>query len=147
MLTAAAWTAAGVLALLAALHLHWAASGRSVPLAVIPERDGHPLLRPGPLACAAVALLLSLAGLLAVAAEGSLDVGPIPQPLVRAACGVAGAAFLLRAAGDLEWVGFFKSVTGTRFAALDTRVYSPLSLALGLLLLACALFGRAETVP
>ena len=133
-----AWTVAVVLALLAALHLHWAAGGRSGWIAAIPEREGKPLFTPGPLACAAVALLLSLAGLLALGAVEALDLGPLPQPLVRAGAGLSGAVLVLRAVGDFRWIGFFKRRATTRFARLDTRVYSPLSLALGAGLLACA---------
>jgi hypothetical protein len=38
----------------------------------------------------------------------------------------------LRAIGDFHLIGFFKRVRGTRFASLDTAVYSPLCLALAL---------------
>jgi hypothetical protein len=33
---------------------------------------------------------------------------------------------LARAVGDFRYVGFFKRVRDSRFATLDTRVYSPL---------------------
>ena len=133
-----AWSVAVVLALLAALHLYWGAGGHKGSLAAIPEREGKPLFTPGPLACVAVALLLSLAGLFGLGAVGVLDLRALPQPLMRAGAGLAGAVLLLRAVGDFRWVGFFKRRTGTRFAALDDRVYSPLCLALGAGLLACA---------
>jgi hypothetical protein len=38
----------------------------------------------------------------------------------------------VRAIGDFNYVGFFKRRRGTRFAHLDTRLYSPLALGLGL---------------
>jgi hypothetical protein len=37
---------------------------------------------------------------------------------------------LARAMGDFNYVGFFKRVRGTRFARMDTLLYSPLCLAL-----------------
>jgi catechol 2,3-dioxygenase-like lactoylglutathione lyase family enzyme len=40
--------------------------------------------------------------------------------------------FLLRAVGDFRLVGFFKRVRGTPFARWDTRLFSPLCVALGL---------------
>ena len=43
-----------------------------------------------------------------------------------------------RASGDSELVGFFKEVKGSRFARLDTWVYSPLCVVLGAGLLAVA---------
>jgi hypothetical protein len=36
------------------------------------------------------------------------------------------AVFGLRAIGDFRYLGFFKRVTGTRFARADTLIYSPL---------------------
>jgi hypothetical protein len=38
---------------------------------------------------------------------------------------------LLRAVGEFRYVGLFKRVRGTKFAVLDTFVYSPLCLLLG----------------
>ena len=112
LLNPIAWCLAVVFGGLAALHLSWARGSSSSRgyLAALPTRaDGQPLFLPGPLACAAVALLLSLAGLLAIGAEGSLDLGPLPQALVRALAGAAGGVLLLRAVGDFRWGGFFKS--------------------------------------
>jgi hypothetical protein len=37
-----------------------------------------------------------------------------------------------RAVGDFNYIGFFKRRRTTAFAGLDTRLYSPLALALGL---------------
>lgn len=49
-------------------------------------------------------------------------------------------ALLLRAVGDFRSMGLFKPAADTAFARLDTLVYSPLSLVLGLV---CALVGLA----
>jgi hypothetical protein len=53
---------------------------------------------------------------------------------------ISAIALLLfaRAIGDSELVGFFKEVKGSRFARLDTWVYSPLCVVLGAGLLAVA---------
>ena len=40
------------------------------------------------------------------------------------------APVLMRAIGDFRYVGFFKRVRGSRFARMDTTLYSPLCLAL-----------------
>lgn len=47
-------------------------------------------------------------------------------------------AMLLRAVGHFRLVGFFKKITGSRFARLDTMLFSPLCMALGLGLSAVA---------
>ncbi|WP_423856182.1 DUF3995 domain-containing protein [Acidithiobacillus ferrianus] len=41
--------------------------------------------------------------------------------------------------GDFRLVGFFKTVTGTRFARLDSTVFSPLCLAMaiGIFVIGC----------
>jgi hypothetical protein len=46
----------------------------------------------------------------------------------------------LRAIGEFRYVGLFKRVRESRFAALDTRVYTPLCVAL-----AAAVFYLAAT--
>jgi hypothetical protein len=39
---------------------------------------------------------------------------------------------LARAVGDFRLVGFFKTVRGSTFARMDTRLYSPLCVLLGI---------------
>jgi len=41
--------------------------------------------------------------------------------------------FAARAVGDFKYMGFFKSVKGTKFALWDTRMYSPLNVVLSVL--------------
>jgi hypothetical protein len=109
---------AAMFALLALLHFYWAVRGVSSNSAAIPEINGAPAFRPGKAATAAVGVVL-----LGTAAIVLLAVTPL----------VAGAAavMILRAIGDFRLVGFFKRVRGSRFARMDTRLYSPLCLALG----------------
>ncbi len=47
-------------------------------------------------------------------------------------CAGLALVLLLRAVGDFRYVGFFKSVGGTRFATMDTWCYSPVCLALSI---------------
>ena len=44
----------------------------------------------------------------------------------------AGGRPVGRAIGDFKYVGFFKRVRGSKFARMDTLVYSPLCLLLAL---------------
>ncbi len=120
-----------VLVSLSALHVYWALGGRFSSAAAVPEVHGAPAFTPGPVATLAVALLL-MAAALVCAGEGEL--GGIPKSgLTRLGVWVLAVLFALRAVGDFRLVGFFKRVRGTRFAVLDSRVYSPLCAAISAL--------------
>jgi len=121
-----------VFAGLAGLHVYWAFGGHRGRKGAIPEVDGKPLFRPGRAGTLVVAVLLAAAGALVL---GRAAVGPriLPVPPILGLWGTWGvaAALIGRAIGDFNYVGFFKRRKATRFAELDTRLYSPLALALG----------------
>jgi hypothetical protein len=127
-----AWLTASVFAGLSALHVYWAAGGRRGAGVVVPERlDGRPTFQPGPIGTLVVAALLLFSAML-VLERAAVGPGVIPARLTLWATWGLAAVLTLRAIGDFKHVGFFKRRRGTRFAALDTRVFSPLALALGL---------------
>ena len=110
---------------IAALHAYWAAGGRFAKAAAIPERDGRPVLKPRSATTLLVALcLMGAAGLIAIRAR--LVAAPAVGHLAYPATWALAALFALRAIGDFRYVGFFKRIRGTRFARLDTTIYSPL---------------------
>lgn len=120
-------TAFGALAL---LHIYWAWGGRAGVQKVIPTREGEPVIVPGPLASATVALLLGgLAGLSMVLSMPELLIEA--KPFASYAGFVAGAVLVLRSVGDFRYVGFFKRVRGSTFATYDSRFYSPFCLVAG----------------
>lgn len=135
--------ALAIIAFAAAFHLHWAFGGKLGYSVSLPQRpDGTPVMahrlpwwRP-----AAAAVALGLAGLawLLLAHAGHLPL-PLAPGLTRAALLATGLAFVARALVPNLYVGFFKSLRTTRWARFDTRLYSPLFLLLGLLLIAQAL--------
>ncbi|MES2820827.1 MAG: DUF3995 domain-containing protein [Pseudomonadota bacterium] len=124
---------------LAALHLYWALGGRALKLGAVPQVAGRPAFVPSPVMTLAVALALSICALLVAGTVGWLPI-PIPQGFFCALLVALALVFLARAIGDFRLVGFFKKVHDSPFAYLDTRVFSPLCLAiaLGLLLVAVA---------
>lgn len=134
--------ALAIIAFAAAFHLHWALGGRLGYSVSLPQRpDGAPVMahrlpwwRP---AAGAVALGLVALALLLLADSGRLSL-PIPEGLVGGALLVTGGAFVARALVPNRYVGFFKSIRDTRWARYDSRLYSPLFLLLGLLLVAQA---------
>lgn len=134
-----AGAAAGmILAILAMLHVYWAAGGKIGKTAAVPTRDDKPLFAPTPFTTIIVAL-----GLFAMAALNAVRIGWIAAPgnsrFVRAGLWLTAAIFLLRAVGDFRYVGFFKRHRDSRFARLDTRLYSPLCLLLACLIIMSAI--------
>jgi uncharacterized protein DUF3995 len=121
--------AVAALLAIAGLHVYWAAGGTRGATAAVPAREGQPLFRPTRAATLLVAFLLLLGAALLTARLGVF--GRLePEWFFRAGAWALAGVFLARAIGDFRWVGFFKRPAGTRFAALDTALYSPLCLAI-----------------
>jgi hypothetical protein len=144
MVAITAWIVVGTLAAIGALHIYWALRGTAGNVtagnSVVPEVGGRPAFTPGPASTLGVAALLAIAAAL-VALQGKLFViGGLSPALIRV--GALGVAVVLaaRGVGDFRLVGLFKRVRGTRFARLDSRVYSPLcfALAAGIVVVATA---------
>jgi hypothetical protein len=123
-----------ILSVLGLLHVYWALWWKRVSTATVPEIDGRPAFRPSRLGTLAVALALFIAAAV-VAFAGRLWVDPLPPPLGRLLMFALGALFVARAVGDFRLLGLFKRPVASRFARLDTWVYSPLCLLLGLAVL------------
>ncbi|WLH37844.1 DUF3995 domain-containing protein [Pseudomonas sp. FP2196] len=131
-------------AVIALMHVYWALGGQWAAVAAVPQvpvegfvKTVRPAFKPSGWITLVVA-----AGLLAIAALVCLRVGwGLPLVHHKALQWVISAIALLmfaRAIGDSNLVGFFKEVKGSRFARLDTWVYSPLCAVLGAGLLAVA---------
>ena len=95
----------------------------------VPSAAGKPLFVPSAKATVAVGVVLVLfAGL--VAATGGIVALGLPSVLLVWLSYALAAGLLARAVGEFKYLGFFKRVRGSRFATLDTFVYSPLCLLL-----------------
>jgi hypothetical protein len=125
--------AAIILAVLALIHVYWAAGGALGKSSAIPTRDGKQIFTPTPFTTILVALAL-----FAMATLNAIRIGWIAAPgmanITRPGLWLVGAIFLLRAIGDFHYVGFFKRQRESRFAKLDTLVYSPICLLLACLI-------------
>jgi Protein of unknown function (DUF3995) len=114
---------------LAVWHLWMALSPKFNAAAAIPSLAGRPPAVPSAIAFVGVAVvLLAFAGLVA-ATGGIVQVG-LPARYLSWLSFALSLGLLARAIGEFKYVGFFKRVRGTRFARLDTLVYSPLCLLL-----------------
>ncbi|AJO78116.1 DUF3995 domain-containing protein [Pseudomonas chlororaphis] len=138
----AQWMAAAFL-LISLIHLYWAAGGKRGSEAAVPRVPGRrpgewrPLFKP-----AGFATLLVAVGLLLIAMLVCLRVGlylpSVSHPSLQWTISAIAVLMFARAIGDSNLVGFFKEVSGSRFARLDTLFYSPLCVVLGTGLLVVA---------
>jgi len=76
-----------------------------------------------------VGIVLLLFAVLVACTSGILSSGLPARLLIWMSYALA-VGLLARAVGDLNYVGFFKRVRGTKFARMDSLLYSPLCLAL-----------------
>jgi hypothetical protein len=116
---------------LALWHVHMALWPSSGALAAVPSVQGEPLFVPSRKATFAVALVLLLFAGLVASTVGMLSVGMSRTVLSWLSYALAAGLFA-RAVGEFKYVGFFKRVRNSKFARLDTLVYSPLCLLLAL---------------
>lgn len=114
---------------LALWHFYMAFSDSSGESAAVPSVNGKPLFVPSTKSTIAVGLVLVLFALLVAATSGILALG-LPRPLLTWLSYALALGLLVRAIGDFRYVGFFKRVHESRFAKMDTLVYSPLCLLL-----------------
>jgi hypothetical protein len=130
---------AAVLAAIGALHVYWATRDTPTGGAVPTRPDGAPLFRPGRASTLAVAVALTVAAAI-VLVQGDVLRPVGPRTLYQVGAWAVAVVLLARAVGDFRYVGLFKRERGTRFARLDTRVYTPLCalLAAGVVYLAAA---------
>ena len=122
-----------VLIALSALHFFWATGGTwGFDNALPTNKAGNRILNPNRFDCTFVGL-----GLLAFAFLFFIRIGlmelELPFWLVYHSIWVIAAIFILRSIGDFRYVGFFKKLHDNNFADLDTKYYSPLCLAIGII--------------
>jgi len=118
-----------IFAFLGALHVFWALGGRLGFASVIPEVNGQRTFTPTPRATFAVALALFMASFLVLCRAGVFGSRAFSEHF-KWPVFILGFGLLMRAVGAGGLVGFTKRVRGTSFARWDTRLFSPLCLAL-----------------
>ena len=117
--------------LLALWHFYMALVPGSGTAGAVPSVDGRPLFTPSRKATVGVGVALLLFSALVAATAGLISVG-LSRKALSWLSFVLAIGLLARAVGEFKYVGFFKRVRGSRFARLDTLVYSPLCLLLAI---------------
>jgi hypothetical protein len=114
---------------LASWHFYMALRQPVGASGAVPSVDGKPLFVPSRRSTVAVGVVLLLFATLVAATAGLVRIG-LPQNALSGLSVALALGLAARAVGEFKYVGFFKRVRGTRFATLDTLVYSPLCLLL-----------------
>ncbi len=133
----------GIFTCISMVHLYWAAGGKLGSLAAIPQLPANsPAGHARRLNRRHWALFWWRWGWWRLRCSCVFGLGFISRqcPMGHCSGGISAIALVMfaRAIGDSELVGFFKKVSGSRFASMDTWFYSPLCLALGVGLLVVA---------
>jgi hypothetical protein len=119
---------------LSAIHFYWCFGGRWGSQAVFPTKDSHTKPdMPGRVPTFIVAMGLLLTGLFILLKAGFFTLS-IPIWLDEYGLWIIAGIFILRAIGEFNYIGFFKKIKATDFGKNDTRYYSPLCLAIGILI-------------
>lgn len=123
------------------LHVYWAFGGRWGADAAHPTNSsGERIINPGMGITLMVASGLMLFALITLGNLGIFDSIISKNYIVYGTCLIA-FIFLLRSIGEFHYLGFFKRIKDTDFGRLDSKIYSPLCLFIGLISLMIVLMN------
>ncbi len=119
---------------ISSIHFYWAFGGKWGGDAVLPTKDDNntKVLNPTILPTLIVAFGFLGFGLFVLIISGLIDFN-VPHWLSKYGLWIIAGIFMLRAIGDFNYVGFFKKIKQTKFGKNDTKYFSPLCLAIGIL--------------
>jgi hypothetical protein len=126
---------------LAILHVYWAFGGNFGHGSVIPTVQGQPMFMPSFWGTMTVAFALFLVAV-ALLAMGSSVSWIRLSSLAAVIC--TSLVLVLRSIGEFELIGFFKTQSDSRFAQMDTWFYSPLCLALAVMMTCLIMFDSGR---
>jgi hypothetical protein len=119
--------------ILAVIHFTWAFGGRwGFDKALPTKENGKKLLNPRNFDCAVVGLGLTGFAVYYLLVSNLFGI-QIQSSIFNYIAWFIPSIFILRAIGDFKYVGFFKSLKKTDFGRLDTKLYSPLCLIIGII--------------
>ena len=117
---------------LGTIHFNWVIGGKFGFTESLPTKEnGERILNPKKIDSAVVGIGLTAFGLFYLFKSGLME-NPLPDWIMKYGGGIIPILFLLRAMGEFKYVGFFKSIKTTDFGKLDTKLFSPLCLLIGL---------------
>jgi len=127
--------------ILAIIHFNWGVGGKwGFDKALPTNEKGERILNPRKIDSAIVGFGLLGFGLFYLWKSGLIHLG-LPAWVYTYVGWIIPAIFILRAVGDFKYVGFFKKIKTTDFGRLDSRLFSPLCLVIGVFGLLVAIFS------
>lgn len=120
-----------ILTAIAGIHFYWGLGGTWASDAVLPEMKGKKAFTPSPLITILVAFVFFFFAMMYLKNIAFVDI-TLPAIIQNYGLKYLGIIFLVRAIGDIRYVGFTKTIKDSKFAKLDTKFYSPLCLYLGI---------------
>lgn len=122
-----------ILFMLSILHFNWALGGKWGFDKVIPTNpEGERVFHPKKKHSLIVGLCLLIFALFYLLKSELIPLKtPISSPYF--AGWIISVLFILRAIGDFNYIGFFKKITQTKYANLDTMIYTPMCSIIGFL--------------
>ena len=123
-----------LLLVLGGIHIYWAVGGKwgaAVAVPELPQKTGAKAFSPGPISTLLVAVGLIIMAGLHLHKIGWLPVS-LPSWVDQYGLLLVGGIFFLRVIGDFRYVGYFKRITDTAFAKMDTALYIPLCLVISI---------------
>jgi len=122
-----------IILLISILHFYCGFGGKWKKNEAVPTTEpGTKVLKPGRFACFVVAIGLLSFAIFALIRANILSIS-LPYWISVSGLWIIAAIFLLRTIGDFKYVGFFKKIKQTAFGRNDSKFYSPLCLAIGIL--------------
>ncbi|MEJ4087976.1 DUF3995 domain-containing protein [Galbibacter orientalis] len=122
-----------ILIVLGMIHLNWVIGGKFGYVESLPTKEnGERVLNPKKIDSAIIGIGLIAFGIFYMIESGLIEYN-LPEWIIKYGSWIIPIIFLLRAVGEFKYVGFFKSVRKTEFGKLDTKLFSPLCLIIGIL--------------
>ena len=122
-----------ILSGLGCLHCYWACGGQLGFTATLPTKvNGQKVIKPKKRDCLVTGFVFFLFSFFYLLQSGII-VFEVTISILPYAGWMIPIIFIARAIGEFKYVGFFKSVKETNFGKIDSQLYSPLSLTIGLL--------------
>ena len=122
-----------ILIVLGMIHLNWVIGGKFGYVESLPTKEnGERVLNPKKIDSAIIGIGLIAFGIFYMIESGLIEYN-LPEWIIKYGSWIIPIIFLLRAVGEFKYVGFFKSVRKTEFGKLDTKLFSPLCLTIGIL--------------